>query len=91
MPSGRFDRSGRGAGQVNAVYRRENEIDCDNAAFDPPDRMRELQRILRDARKCVPEIWRAVKRINFPVARELMDINGNRVGSVTVEQASARP
>lgn len=61
------------------------EIDCKNNAFTPPGRMRELKRILQEAKNHIPELWLAVKKTSFPLAKGLMDINGNRVGSVSVE------
>jgi len=61
------------------------EIDCEDAALSGAGRQRELQRILREAEHHLPELFRAVKKIDFAVAKGLMDINGNRVGQISVE------
>ncbi len=60
------------------------EIECDNAAFDP-DPAQELGRILRDTGALLQD--QGVDGMPRPGdSRPIRDINGNTVGSLTVNE-----
>jgi hypothetical protein len=61
------------------------EIDCENVAFRAGNRSREVRRLLREADEHIPELWVTARGSKLAQSKGLMDINGNRVGAVTVE------
>ena len=60
------------------------DIECINAAFEGRSGMPEVKRITAEALKMVPEITNQAIHLGEPVSRTLLDVNGNKVGTVEV-------